>query len=164
MKKIAKNKKINKQTLLAKYVFRGTTLGYRGNYTSVQLPVTCTSTNPAKALAFALVLAHQGYTNVVVYIADTEKLALNAVTEESANFFEKIEDEKAWAIQPFYFYKLCDGNIFFDELRIQLASLGIKINNLVTIDNLTWALKQIQAIENSVIEQLMQNIRPSLKQ
>lgn len=128
------------------------------------MPVTCTSKNPAKALAFALVLAHQGYPNVVIYIGDTEKLINNSVKQGLVNFFEEIEEEKTWAIQPTDFYKFCDGYIFFDELKKQLAILGIQITSLVTIDNLTGALKEIQTIDASVIEQLVQNIQPLIKQ
>lgn len=90
------------------YVFRGTTKEYPGSKNSMEMPYTCTTTHPVKALWFALECYPRNPELAVVYLARLERLA---AIESSYNHLHKLEDEIGFFIPPLQFYSLCEGFI-----------------------------------------------------
>jgi hypothetical protein len=90
------------------FVFRGTTEGYPGGKNSIEMPYTCTSIHPVKALWFALECFQQSPDVACIYFARTDNLQEIA---SGYNHFHKLEGEIGFFIQPALFYTLCDGLI-----------------------------------------------------
>jgi hypothetical protein len=86
------------------FVFRGTTEGYPGGQNSIEIPYTCTSTHPLKALWFALECFQQNPDTACIYIARTENLK---EISSGYNHFHKLESEIGFFIRPASFYPLC---------------------------------------------------------
>jgi hypothetical protein len=80
-----------------KYVFRGTSEGFRGNITQNSLPVTPTTPNPAKAVLFAMAANYNYRKEGIIYVVETE--ILNNIEVEK-NWFSTPEDEIGFVMRP----------------------------------------------------------------
>lgn len=143
-----------------RFLFRGTTLGFEGNYSSITLPRTSTSTNPIKALWFALECRSHSSVESVVYLCLPEKLI---GIESSYNFFAKLEGEIAFSIKPEEFYPLCEGYIHLTDLQKIMLQFGIPTNFRVEKGNLTAFCKETPDLNADTIRAIVDEIRKYLK-
>lgn len=142
-----------------KYVFRGTTLGYVGNHSSLTCPVTCTTLNPAKAAAFATYCSTHG--NAVVYIAELEKLT--ALTTIGCNWLGESEEEVAFGVLPSVFYTHCEGYLTLFEILEILSRLGIRVPAVIHQQNLDDVLAAIRTLKEEEIEEFVKAAKSHLK-
>lgn len=124
------------------------------------MPYTCTSSNPVKALWFALECYHDNPTKAGVYLAQKENLRHISYGH---NHFHKLENEIGFFIQPTAFYPLCEGFIYVPNFQKALTELGINAQNIVRKDNLTELCKFTPEINSRALESLVAALRPYLK-
>ena len=138
------SKKLN-----AKYVFRGSTIGWPGNTASRQMPRTPTTTNPVKALLFALCCRDKA-APAVIYIAKIEGLKEIKV---DANVLVKVEEEIGFIISPADFILLCDGYLPLSDAITIFGILGITIPPLYDRALFDMALKDAPKLSKVQVEQ-----------
>ena len=147
---------------IPEYVFRGTTLGHKGNYSSYTPPgCTHTTKNPIKAALFAIQCPRYFTMPKVIFIAETWKL--KNLNQLQGNHFYKEEEEINCEIQPLEFYKHCQGYIFLEEMKAGLKTIGKSVNEDWTFDNLTKQLKFQEEVKPEEIEKLMKVFKKLLK-
>jgi hypothetical protein len=116
------------------YLFRGTTIDYPGNKTSINTVSTPTSWYPVKALWFALECFERNPDTVVVYVAKTEKLAaFNPIY----NVLKTVESEIGLSMLPSDFYPCCEGYIHVPDLQNFLMTYNIDAYQRARKDNIT---------------------------
>ena len=146
---------------LPAYVFRGTTIGFKGNGTSVQYGITCTSRHPVKAFWFALECVQANRNTAVVYIAATGQLSN---IESTANVLEEQEEEIAFFIPPQKFYPLCTGYVPWQDFQQVLQEMGRPANEIVGVDNLTRLCSETGSFSDldvaDLVRRLQQFIQP----
>ncbi len=145
---------------LPKYVFRGTTIKYKGNKNSIEIPYTCTSTHPVKALWFALECYPKNPETAVIYIAKLERLEDK---KTSTNHFADLEDEIAFNIPPLSFYPYCMGYVHIFDFQGILKDFEIDGHNVVRKDNLTRLCAETRPISVNKIESIVALALPVLK-
>ena len=148
---------------LPPYVFRGTTIGYPGNKTSVDNSFCCTSKNPVKALWFAMeCMIHNERNNAVVYIADTSKLRIIPITQ---NVLNKLEEEIAFNITPVEFYSYCIGYIEVSDFQKALLKLNVEPEpyRSVRIEYLSRLCQETPIIPVKTIKSFVSGIFPIIK-
>ncbi len=143
----------------AKYVFRGSTIGWPGNSASRQMPRTPTTTNPVKAFLFAI-CCHDKGVPAVIYVAGIDKLK---GIKTDKNVLAKVEEETGYIIAPKAFIELCDGYITTDEAINIFLQLGLKPPLLVDKTLLDMALKDVFPISDEIIAQFYIMAKPLLK-
>ena len=140
----------------AKYVFRGTTIGWQGNIASRQLPRTPTTTNPIKALLFAICCGIKG----VIYIAEVRKLKF---IKADKNVLAKVEEEIGYIISPTDFILLSEGYITINDAMSIVNELKIELPIFLDKSLLDFALKNTSQISDATIEQFYLLSLPFLK-
>lgn len=157
--KVAK-KEVAKKKKNAGYYFRGTSLGYKGNQSSLFIPATCFSTNPAIAFAFAKCCSLLG--KGVIYIATHQN-----TTDQpriAGNSLEKFEKEIAFALKPLEFYKHCEGYITVAQAAGILIELGVKHDWPASFRELTgMELERIPQMTPAQIEGFYERAKPLLE-
>ena len=143
-----------------KYVFRGTTIGFKGGSNSQKHSIVCTSKHPAKALLFAMECANEHPDDAVVYIAKMEKVGHLKI---EGNVIKKKEEEVAFAITPSDFYKLTEGYIHFKDMQKLLKEMGFDVNELVRIEKLTELCNRIKKISAGDLEKLVIRLKKFIK-
>ena len=141
------------------YVFRGTTLGFSGNQTSMNIPMTCTSSSPLVVTLFALVSKGKFGQQSVVYVAKTEDL-IKVATIGSQNVLGTKEKEFAWNISPIGFTKLCIGYLHLEQMQDCLRNLAIETPISLRLDELSGTLERIKNMDSIQIQKLIENIIP----
>jgi hypothetical protein len=126
-----------------RYVFRGTTIGYKGNNAALTIPYTCTSTHPVKALLFALECMSQNPFTAVVYFAELKKLSGTNIIQ---NCLSSMEDEIAFEIKPEAFYPLCEGYVHVFDLQNIMNNLGIYTPYAVQKTNLSLLCQETPSL------------------
>ena len=153
----ATHKKIEPQ-----YVFRGTTLGYPGNYSSYTPPgCTHTTINPIKAALFAIHCPRIFMMPKVILIADTADL--KGIKRLHGNFFFKEEEEINWEIPPLEFHKKCRGYITLDELKNALLTIEKPLTEEWAFEHLTQQLKNQDSISHDQLGRLFDAINGLIK-
>lgn len=142
------------------YIFRGTTIDYRGNPAAIVVPYTCTSRHPVKALWFALECVTKNPATAVVYLAETQKLT---ALETMQNYLEAIEEEEAYRIKPEDFYSLCEGYIHIIDFQKILLNFGFNTYQSVRKDNLTLLCRSTPALNHDEISLIVEEMRKYLK-
>lgn len=154
--------KLENSRLLPKYVFRGTSLGYPGNYSSIMPPgCTHTTANPLKAVLFAMDCRAKHSAEPVIWIAETE--SLEHITLLPINHFGEVEEEINWEIAPSEFYEHCLGYINMEMMKTRLNTIGKSINYFSIIDNLSELLENTDKMSLEVIVKLVNLIKNELK-
>lgn len=143
-----------------KYVFRGTTIGFKGGSNSQEHSIVCTSKHPAKALLFAMECANEHPDDAVIYIAKMERIGHLKI---EGNVLKKKEEELAFSIAPDDFYKLTEGYIHFRDMQKLLKELDFDIYELVRIDKLTELCSRIKKISTKDLEILMISLEKFIK-
>jgi hypothetical protein len=142
------------------FVFRGTTKGYLGNEKSKSIPVTCTTSQPAIAILFAMQCANEFPDDAVVYIADFQKIK-SQITEP--NVLKKDEKEVAFSMQPKEFISQSEGFVSIRDLRKVLEEMNISLPLLVRMDNLTRSCREARRLSSKRIIELVSRLRPLIK-
>jgi len=125
------------------FVFRGTTEWYPGGKNSIEMPYTCTSWHPVKALWFALECFQTNPETACVYIAQMGNVEQLGVIK---NHFESFENEIGFGVEPRVFYRLCDGIVYVLDFQKILFSFGFNPYEIVRKENLTRLCKETPAI------------------
>lgn len=149
------------ESSLPEYVFRGTTLGFKGNASSNRIPVTSTTSNPAKALIFALNANYAYKKQGIIYIAETS--LIKSVAREEANWFESYEEEIGYSIKPGDFQELCLGYVTVETMKEGLIKGGIVIDLIANPHNISLRLAEIGILSAAQIEQVVKIIRAQVK-
>ena len=134
------------------FVFRGTTEGYRGGKNSIEMPYTCTSWHPVKALWFALECFRTNPDKACVYIARMINVEQFGVIK---NHLHSIEDEIGFEAQPEVFYQLTDGLVYVPDFQYILEGFGFHPYEIVRLENLTWLCKKTPAITSVTIQAIV---------
>ena len=142
------------------FLFRGTTIGYKGNSASLLLPRTCTSINPLKALWFALECRNYSINNAVVYLFDVQNL--NNI-ETSQNFLGELESEVALTIKPEDFYPLCEGFIHTGDFQKIMTTFGFDTYYNVKKDTLSHLCEHTPSFDTATINAIIDEMRIYLK-
>ena len=109
---------------LPKYVFRGSSEGFRGNNTQNSLPATPTTPNPAKATIFAMDANYNYRKDGVIYVVECEKLK-NIRVEK--NWFSTPEDEIGFIMKPGDFQDLASYKVQVKTMKEVLKQHGVII-------------------------------------
>jgi len=144
-----------------KYVFRGTTDGFRGNSTSNRIPITCTTHNPAKAFAFAINAQQTFRKKGIIYIADTAVIQSFTIVE--ANWFESYEEEIGFSVTPGDFQDRCLGFVTTNAMKAALLLVNVSIESNIHSQNLTAILEEIRVMHEDEIEQVVKALREQIK-
>jgi hypothetical protein len=140
------------------YYFRGTTIGWAGNQTNRTLGVVCTTSNPVKAILFALCCG--GFREEqVVYVAKEE----NITAKYTSNVFEVIEDEKAFELTHKKFYSACDGYVCLEDMLMIARDIGIRIELPIDNGNLNQHLKKVASLTEEEIDFFLNVIKNKIK-
>jgi len=142
------------------FLFRGTTINYKGNNAAIAVPYTCTSRHPVKALWFALECVSKNPASAVVYLAKAERL-LNF--EPMGNWLESVEDEVAFRLKPLDFYPLTEGYIHTVDFQKVLFGLDIDTYKSVRKDNLTLLCENTEPLKESEIDLIVEKMEIFLK-
>jgi len=142
------------------FLFRGTTVRFKGNIAAIAIPYTSTSTHPVKALWFGLECLHRNPSNAVIYLANSEDLAH---LETMQNFLSSLEDELAFRIRPEKFYPFCEGYIHVTEMQEILKPFGIDGYQIVTKKNITSHCELTPPLSHSTIDQIVAEMRKKLR-
>jgi hypothetical protein len=142
------------------YLFRGTTIGYQGNKAAINMPYTCTSIHPAKALWFGLECVPRYSTTPVVYLASMQNLTHLEIMQ---NCLAMVEEEIAFKIAPIEFYPLCEGYVFVSEMQAILNQFGINAYQIVNKGNITPLCEQTPPLGDTEIEAIVEQMRKILK-
>jgi len=142
------------------FVFRGTTEEYPGGRNSIEMPYTCTSSHPLKALWFALECFQQNPDTACVYVARTENLKQ---IRSGYNHFHKLESEIGFFIQPTLFYPFCDGLIYVTDFQEILMSFGFQPYVVARIENLTQLCKETPKITATTVRSIVGALMPVCK-
>ena len=134
------------------FVFRGTTEGYPGGKNSIEMPYTCTSTHPVKALWFALECFHQNPGTACVYIAQMHDLDHLGFIY---NHFYSLEDEIGFPVNPTAFYQQCLGLISVPDFQKILEDHGLSAYEVVRKENLTWFCKETPRIRAATVRSIV---------
>ena len=145
---------------IPEFVFRGTTEEYPGGQNSIEMPYTCTSTHPLKALWFALECFQQNPERACVYIARTENLK---DIPSGYNHLRKLESEIGFFIQPASFYPLCDGLIYVPDFQEILKSFGFHPYVVARIENLSQLCKETPRIAAATVRSIVETAMPVCK-
>jgi hypothetical protein len=132
-----------------KYYFRGTTLGYAGDTTSMDTPSTSTTSNPVKAVVFALCYLKPGREGVI-YIADAEKTAV--LNKGKSAVLKELEEETTFTVTPVEFYKYCEGYITLNEAVNILSEMNIRVYPPFDPTLINLCLKWADGISKKQIE------------
>lgn len=146
---------------LPKYIFRGTTLGFRGNASSNRIPVTSTTSNPAKALMFALNAGYEHKKKGIIYIAETS--LIKGVAREEANWFESYEEEIGFSMKPGDFQDLCTGYVTIETMKEGLIKAGVAFSLIVNPQNLSTKIAEIGILPTAQIEKVVKIIEKQIK-
>jgi len=145
-----------------KYLFRGSTINWPGSVSSQSLPRTSVTTNPIKAILFALCC---GYTNgyksdkQIIYIIERSKLK---GISTGKNWLAKVEEEIAFEIKPSDYISLCEGYIFAEDAINIILSMRLTIPAIIDDSLFLDALKNTPAMSNVNIEQFYLLAQPFL--
>ncbi len=144
---------------LQQCVFRGITINWPGNSSNKILPRTPTTTNPIKALLFAMTCIDKT-SLAVIYIAQEKNLV-------SLNFDKNIlavtEEEKGYIVTPLKFIELCDGYITKNEAINILQQLKLPIPMLLDRFLFDLSLNEIDKVDEKIIAQFCSLAKPLLK-
>ena len=140
-----------------RYLFRGTTLGWEGNKTNIELPRTCVTLNPIKAVLFALSCNGN---DRVIYITTIDRLSN---INEDKNVLAKIEEEIAFEIQPIEYAKLCEGYITVDDAISILKQLNQYIPPLFDKTLFDFALRDVKKLNKEIITKFYELAQIMLK-
>jgi len=142
------------------FLFRGTTIGYLGSENARRVPYSCATTNPLKALLFAL-KCHRKYTaQAVVYIARIKHLQH---LKPIFNCLESIEEEVAFPIPPSEFYIYCDGYIHVADFQMILRNRGVHLPEIVNTTNLSILCEETLVLADEEIINLANEMYQHLK-
>lgn len=148
-------------SVLPEYLFRGTTLYFKGNASSNRIPVTSTTSNPAKALMFALNASYVYRKQGVIYIAETS--LIKSVAQEEANWFESYEEEIGFSIKPGDFQELCLGYITIETMKEGLIKAGVVLDLKVNPQNISTRIAEIGILSGAQIKQVVKIIKEQIK-
>ncbi|HXB08012.1 MAG TPA: hypothetical protein VNW04_12870 [Puia sp.] len=136
------------EDVLPKYVFRGTTIGFEGNTASMNMPYTCTSSHPIKALWFALdCMSNNPYT-AIVYLGILDRISGQLI---KGNVLDSIEEEIAFGMKPHEFYNLCEGYVHVADLQSIVKTHGFDTYMSVRKDNLSLLCEETRQITQDEI-------------
>lgn len=144
---------------LGQYLFRGTTINWPGNSSNKILPRTPTTTNPIKALLFAMTCSDKAAL-AVVYIAQAKNLVS---IDYDKNVLAVTEEEKGYIISPLKFVELCDGYITKDEAINILQQLKLPIPMLLDRSLFDLSLNEIDKVDEKIIARFYSLAKPLLK-
>jgi len=142
------------------FLFRGTTVGFKGNKAAISIPYTSTSTHPVKALWFGLECLPRNPGNAVIYLANMENLAH---LKTMRNCLASVEDELAFGIRPEKFYPFCEGYVHVTEMQEVLRSFGIDGYQIVTRNNITSHCETTQTLSRGTIDLIVAEMRKKLR-
>ena len=144
---------------LSNYVFRGTTINWPGNNASKKLPRTPTTSNPIKALLFAMASSGHGH-KTVIYIVNENKLGSISFDK---NVLAKTEEEKGYIITPLKFIKLAEGYITTEEAIEILHQLKLPIPMLTDKSLFDFSLSEIMRLSKNKTDEFYNLAKPLLK-
>lgn len=142
------------------FLFRGTTVGFKGNKAAITIPYTSTSTHPVKALWFGLECLPRNPGNAVIYLANFEDLA-HLYTMQ--NCLATVEDELAFGVKPENFYPFCEGYIHVTEMQEILGPFGIDGYQIVTKKNITSHCENTRPLSLGTIDLIVAEMRKKLR-
>ncbi|HUB62534.1 MAG TPA: hypothetical protein VL978_17590 [Puia sp.] len=142
------------------FLFRGTTVGFKGNKAAITVPYTSTSTHPVKALWFGLECLPRNPSNAVIYLANIEDLAHLKTMQ---NFLASVEDELAFRIKPEKFYPFCEGYVHVTEMQGILGLFGIDGYQIVTKKNITFHCEVTPPLSRGTVDLIVAEMRKKLK-
>jgi len=143
-----------------KYIFRGTTIGFKGGKNCHEHSYTCTSTHPVIALLFAMECANQYSAEAVVYVANIEKVRH---LKKEPNVLKKVEKEYVVGVSPTEFIKYTEGYISCKELKEIIEQFGFDVSETVRKEKLTELCKGVRAINSKEIDILIDLIKKVIK-
>lgn len=141
-----------------RFLFRGTTLGYKGNLSTLRIPRTSTSSHPVKAIWFALECRRLG--QPVVYLFDTQRLQHFYF---SVNCLHHLESEIAFDMTPEQFYLICEGYILCSDFQIIMKKFGIDTYHAVRKENLSQFCTEAPPINEETISAIVTEMRNYIK-
>jgi hypothetical protein len=142
------------------FLFRGTTIGYPGSESARKVPYSCTTTNPIKALLFALECHRKYATQAVVYIADIKNLRH---LKPIFNCLENMEEEVGFPIPPSEFYAYCEGHINIADFQMILRNRKMHPPGIVNTGNLSMLCEETPVLTDEEIVCLVNEMYPHLK-
>ena len=142
------------------YVFRGTTIGFEGSTASMNIPYTCTSGHPIKALWFALDCMSKNPYTAVVYLGILGKFSSQTI---KGNVLNSIEEEIAFSMQPRAFYTLSEGYVHVADLQTIVKMIGFDAYMSVRKDNLSLLCEETRPITQDEIEAIVREMRKCIK-
>ncbi len=148
--------------ILPKYVFRGTTLGFEGSHSSKNIPYTCATRNPIKAVLFAMHCKLHYYHNPVIYIAKFENIKLLPLLKATKKM-DDLEEAINFMIEPNGFYQLCEGYTTLAEMKEIFKNLKIPLAASVKLENLTDKCEQAKVLEVEDIDRILLECNKTLK-
>jgi len=130
-----------------KYLFRGTTQGFKGGATAVKHSVTYTSTDPLKSVIFGEVAKKKG--SPILLIGDMKNL--KDIDIIPSNRLAEMEKEVILRIQPLNFVERA-AQLTLKESKSILKEMGIKVPENVNMSNLSETLKNTPDLTEKQIE------------
>ena len=147
--------------LTSNYVFRGTTLGFKGGSSTNKLGVTPTTLNPAKAAIFAASAQTEYHTPGVIWICSMRKIEFARMV--TGNVLENMEEEIAYSLPPAVFQDACEGFIPLYELVWELKKAGIYIPSKTRFHDLSADVQSVPPFETVLANYILQTLLDKIK-
>ncbi|MBL7706324.1 MAG: RHS repeat-associated core domain-containing protein [Taibaiella sp.] len=137
------------KTTQPRFLFRGTSKGYPGSPALIELNITPTSLDPAKATVFAT--ASEKYGQGVLHIADIAN-DLKGVSRVEGNVISKLEAEVPVNISPTEFANKANTTISSAQARTILKDMGINIPSNITNSTISPVLESLPNMTQQQIQ------------
>jgi hypothetical protein len=137
------------------YIFRGTSRDFAGGSRAKEIPATCTTRNPAKAVLFAIVALPYSFDAGIYY---TKVSNLKEVEELNPNVLSREEEERVFKILPKEYIKLCEGFIKLSEAQEALSEQNINTRIPVRLDSLTRECHEMKKMTTREIKKFIELI------
>lgn len=144
------------------WYFRGTTEGHQGNLSSQNIPRTSTSSDPARATAFA-VQSQTDHGGAGVLMAFSNEDLKDVKLSEFQNWFAQLEKEQAFEIKPEELSKLASLKISAEDARKILKEMNINLPSQIKLSNLSEVLSEIPELNPTQIQTFIEKMRKITK-
>ncbi len=142
------------------YVFRGTTISFKGSSFAQNEQMTSTTSNPIIALWFAKECLNKNPDKACVYLAKSDNLS---GIQSEKNVLASIESEIGYKIAPTEFYKRTEGYFLVQDFQSVLTIEGFDCQDIVRIENLSRLCFETKNINPTQIKKIVQSLLPYLK-
>ncbi len=136
-----------------KYLFRGTTRGFRGGGTAIRNGVSYTSMDPLKSVIFAEMSKSKG--SPVVHVMS--EVEFNKIPRVAGNIFENVEKEVILRIQPVDFAER-SLTVTLDQAKKILKEMGFEIPSGVRQDNIQRILEKTKDLTKGQIDEFVEKV------